>query len=48
MFFLLLMFNSTFLSPLYSTPLGFVLLSAAAVLMIIGIIWMKKITEIEV
>jgi tight adherence protein B len=48
MFFLLLMFNSTFLSPLYSTPLGFVLLSAAAVLMIIGIIWMKKITQIEV
>jgi tight adherence protein B len=48
MFFLLLMFNSTFLSPLYSTPLGFVLLSAAALLMIIGIIWMKKITQIEV
>jgi tight adherence protein B len=48
MFFLLLMFNSTFLSPLYSTSLGFVLLSAAAVLMIIGIIWMKKITEIQV
>ncbi|HEY2960484.1 MAG TPA: type II secretion system F family protein [Actinomycetota bacterium] len=48
MFFLLLMFNSTFLSPLYSTPTGLVLLCAAAVLMITGIIWMKKITDIQV
>ncbi len=48
MFFLLLMLNPTFLAPLYSTPLGFVMLSGAAVLMIIGILWMKKITDIEV
>jgi tight adherence protein B len=48
MFFLLLAFNSTFLAPLYSTPLGLAMLSGAAILMIVGVIWMKKITEIEV
>jgi len=48
MFFLLLLFNPTFLAPLYSTPLGFAMLSGAAVLMIVGILWMKKITDIEV
>jgi tight adherence protein B len=48
MFFLLLAFNPTFLAPLYSTPLGLAMLSGAAILMIVGVIWMKKITEIEV
>lgn len=48
MFILLLLFNSTFLAPLYSTPLGLAMLSGAAVLMILGILWMKKITDIEV
>jgi tight adherence protein B len=48
MFFLLLLLNPTFLAPLYSTALGFAMLSGAAVLMIIGILWMKKITDIEV
>ncbi|HEX6677859.1 MAG TPA: type II secretion system F family protein [Actinomycetes bacterium] len=48
MFFLLLFLNPTFLAPLFSTPLGFVMLSGAAVLLIVGIVWMRKITEIEV
>ncbi len=48
MFIVLLMFNSTFLAPLYTTPLGLAMLSASAILMIVGIIWMKKITDIEV
>jgi tight adherence protein B len=48
MFFALLMFNSTFLAPLYTTALGLAMLSAAAILMIVGILWMKKITNIEV
>jgi tight adherence protein B len=48
MFFALLMFNSTFLAPLYTTPLGLAMLSASAILMIVGILWMKKITNIEV
>jgi tight adherence protein B len=48
MFFALLTFNPTFLAPLYSTPLGLAMLSGAAILMIVGIVWMKKITEIEV
>ena len=48
MFAVLLMFNPTFLAPLYTTPLGLAMLSASAVLMIVGILWMKKITDIEV
>jgi tight adherence protein B len=48
MFFLLLAFNPTFLAPLYSTPIGLAMLSGAAILMIVGVVWMKKITEIEV
>jgi tight adherence protein B len=48
MFFALLTFNPTFLAPLYSTPLGLAMLSGAAILMIVGVVWMKKITEIEV
>jgi tight adherence protein B len=48
MFFALLAFNPTFLAPLYSTPIGLAMLSGAAILMIVGVVWMKKITEIEV
>ncbi len=48
MFFILLTFNPTFLAPLYTTPLGLAMLSASAILMIVGILWMKKITDIEV
>jgi tight adherence protein B len=48
MFFVLLAFNPTFLAPLYTTPLGLAMLSSAAILMIVGILWMKKITNIEV
>ena len=48
MFLTLLAFNPTFLAPLYSTALGLAMLSASAILMIIGILWMKKITAIEV
>jgi tight adherence protein B len=48
MFFALLTFNPTFLAPLFSTALGLAMLSGAAILMIVGVVWMKKITEIEV
>jgi tight adherence protein B len=48
MFFVLLLFNRTFLAPLYTTALGVAMLSASAILMTVGILWMKKITDIEV
>jgi tight adherence protein B len=44
----LLMFNPLFLRPLYTTGLGLVMMAGAAVLMILGIIWLRKITEIKV
>ena len=48
MFGALLVLNPVFLSPLYTTPTGLLMLAAAAVLMGAGILWMKKLTEIEV
>jgi len=48
MFGALLVLNPVFLSPLYTTPTGLLMLAAAAVLMGVGILWMKKLTEIEV
>jgi tight adherence protein B len=48
MFGALLVFNPVFLSPLYTTRTGLLMLTVAAVLMVVGIVWMKKLTEIEV
>ena len=44
----LLAFNPVFLAPLYTTQTGLLLLGGAAVLMCIGILWMRKLTEIKV
>jgi tight adherence protein B len=48
MFAALLVFNPVFLAPLYTTRLGLVMLAGAVVLMIFGVFWLKKITEIKV
>ena len=48
MFVALLIFNPLFLRPLFSTSLGLMLMGGAAVLMIFGVFWLKKITEIKV
>jgi tight adherence protein B len=44
----LLTFNPQFLRPLYSTGAGIMMMAGAAVLMAIGVFWLKKITEIKV
>jgi tight adherence protein B len=44
----LLILNPVFLAPLYSSSLGLALLAGAVVLMIVGVFWLKKITEIKV
>jgi tight adherence protein B len=44
----LLLLNPTFLAPLYTTAAGVAMLAGAAVLMIVGVFWLKKITEIKV
>ena len=48
MFGALLAFNPVFLAPLYTTRTGVLMLTAAAVLMGAGVLWMKKLTQIEV
>ncbi|HKO84163.1 MAG TPA: type II secretion system F family protein, partial [Actinomycetota bacterium] len=48
MFVALLIFNPLFLRPLFTTTLGLMLMGGAAVLMIFGVFWLKKITEIKV
>jgi tight adherence protein B len=47
-FLALLLFNPKFLAPLYTTATGLAMLAAAAVMMIVGVLWMKKLTEIKV
>jgi tight adherence protein B len=48
MFAALLLLNPTFLRPLFTTTAGIIMLVAAAVLMVLGVFWLKKITEIKV
>ena len=44
----LLIANPTYLKPLISTPIGFVLLGVMSVLLVVGILWMKKLVKVEV
>jgi tight adherence protein B len=44
----LLSFNPLFLQPLYTTAIGIMIMAGAAVLMLVGMFWLKKITEIKV
>jgi tight adherence protein B len=48
MFAALLLFNPTFLAPLYTTSTGLVMLGAAGVLMLVGIVWLRALTHIKV
>ena len=44
----LLLFNPVFLRPLFTTTVGIMMMAGAAVLMMVGIFWLKKITDIKV
>ena len=44
----LLILNPTFLRPLFTTTMGLMLMGGSVVLMIFGVFWLKKITEIKV
>ena len=48
LFVALLAFNPVFLRPLFTTTVGIMMMAGAAVLMVLGIFWLKKITEIKV
>jgi tight adherence protein B len=44
----LLIFNPLFLRPLYTTGIGVMMMAGSGVLMILGVLWLRKITEIKV
>ncbi|MGA9747654.1 MAG: type II secretion system F family protein, partial [Nocardioides sp.] len=44
----LLLANPTYLEPLYTTVLGYLALGTMAVLLTVGIFWMKKLVKVEV
>ncbi len=44
----LLLANREYLEPLISTPIGYVLLGVMAVLLTVGIFWMKKLVKVDV
>jgi tight adherence protein B len=44
----LLILNPTFLRPLFTTTVGLMMMGGSVVLMIFGVFWLKKITEIKV
>ncbi|MET8760940.1 VWA domain-containing protein [Lentzea sp. NPDC004782] len=41
-------FRADYMRPLYSTLIGLVMLSAAAVLVVLGSLWMRKLVRVEV
>jgi tight adherence protein B len=48
LFLALMLLNPVFLKPLYTTTVGLMMLAGSAVLMIFGVFWLKKITDIKV
>jgi tight adherence protein B len=44
----LLLVNPTYISPMFHSPIGWVLLTVMTVLLTVGIFWMKKVTKVEV
>jgi tight adherence protein B len=44
----LMLTNRTYLEPLVSTPLGWIMLGGMVVMLVVGIVWMKKLVKVEV
>lgn len=44
----LLFFKKGYLKPLYTTPMGIVMLVVGSVLLLLGSLWLRKLTKIEV
>jgi tight adherence protein B len=44
----LLVANPAYLEPLISTMLGYIMLGVMAVLLVVGILWMKKLVKVDV
>jgi tight adherence protein B len=48
LFVALLILNPVFLRPLFTTSIGLMMMGGSVVLMLFGVFWLKKITEIKV
>jgi tight adherence protein B len=48
LFMALLILNPVFLRPLFTTSIGLMMMGGSVVLMLFGVFWLKKITEIKV
>lgn len=44
----LMVANPTYLQPLISTMMGYIMLGVMAVLLVVGILWMKKLVKVDV
>jgi len=44
----LMVANPTYLKPLISTSIGYIMLGVMAVLLVVGIVWMKKLVKVDV
>ena len=40
--------NPDYLRPMYTNPIGWIMLGLMAVLLTVGIFWMKKLVKVEV
>lgn len=46
--FTIILLNPAYILPLFTTPLGWVLLGAGAVLYVIGVLWMRNLVKLEI
>jgi tight adherence protein B len=44
----LVVFNRAYVSPMWSSPMGWAMLILMSVMLTAGIFWMKKVTKVEV
>lgn len=44
----MMMVNPSYLSPLFTTPLGWLMLAGGAVLMVVGSFWMSRVVKVDV
>jgi tight adherence protein B len=44
----LMVANMPYVKPLFTTPLGLVMMTVMAILLTVGIFWMKKVVKVEV
>jgi len=44
----LILTRPTYLKPLVTTPIGFILIGLGLILLVTGVLWMRKVVKVEV